>query len=124
MMNNAIDNPADRREYSRIDLIDAPRSAWLECGDQKGLNAEILDVSLGGARLRIEQGIGNLQGLLRILVEQVEATAEIVWQSATEIGLRFLETAGEAPINILERILKSDMNFAKIGSNVVDFKPA
>jgi hypothetical protein len=120
-MTNAISNPADRREYSRIDLVDAPRPAWLDCGNQNGLGAEILDVSLGGARLRIDQGMGNLKGLLKLLVDQIEASAEIVWQTATEIGLRFLESAGEAPINILERILKSELSFAKEGANVVEF---
>ena len=55
MTDTRID-PADRREYSRIDLVDMPRTAWLDCGDQSGLDAEIVDVSLGGARLRIAAG--------------------------------------------------------------------
>lgn len=121
-MPDAHIDPADRREYSRIDLADTPRAAWLDCGDQSGLDAEILDVSLGGARLRVDQGMANIKGLLTLMVEQVAATAEIVWQSATEIGLRFLETAGEAPITILERILKADLGILTNGSNVVPLK--
>ena len=115
-------DPADRREYSRIDLVDMPRTAWLDCGDQSGLDAEILDVSLGGARLRIREGMANMKGMLTLMVEQIAATAEIVWQSATEIGLRFLEAAGDAPINILERILKSDLGVMTGGSNVVPLR--
>lgn len=99
-----------------------PRTAWLDCGDQSGLDAEILDVSLGGARLRIREGMANMKGMLTLMVEQIAATAEIVWQSATEIGLRFLEAAGDAPINILERILKSDLGVMTGGSNVVPLK--
>lgn len=121
MTDTRID-PADRREYSRIDLVDMPRTAWLDCGDQSGLDAEILDVSLGGARLRIREGMANMRGMLTLMVEQIAATAEIVWQSATEIGLRFLEAAGDAPINILERILKSDLGVMTGGSNVVPLK--
>lgn len=121
MTDTRID-PADRREYSRIDLVDMPRTAWLDCGDQSGLDAEILDVSLGGARLRIREGMANMKGMLTLMVEQIAATAEIVWQSATEIGLRFLEAAGDAPINILERILKSDLGVMTGGSNVVPLK--
>lgn len=118
-MTNGRNNPADRREYSRIDLADMPRTAWLDCGNEDGLEAEILDVSLGGARLRVAQGMGNVQHLLTLMIEQIAARAEIVWQTATEIGLRFVEAAGEAPINLLERILKSDLYIAQSGSNVV-----
>ncbi len=53
--------------------------------------------------------MANLGGYLTLMIEQIAAKAEIVWQTATEIGLRSVETAGEASINILERILKSDL---------------
>jgi hypothetical protein len=118
-MTHEASNPADRREYSRIDLADMPREAWLDCGNHDGLDAQILDVSLGGARLRIPPGMANLGGYLTLMIEQIAAKAEIVWQTATEIGLRFVETAGEASINILERILKSDLGILQRGSNVV-----
>ena len=114
---------ADRREFSRIDLEDAPRTIQLDGPDGGHMQAELLDISLGGMRIRIPEGLGNLSGWITMCLENLQARAEIVWSTATEIGLRYLEAAGATPITILEHILKSQIADSRLYGNVVPLFP-
>lgn len=85
--------PQNRRIHTRINLTGR---TVVELGDKAlRLSATLLDISLGGARLRI----GDLADFS---VQQIEVTfngmrtiADIVWCRAGEIGLRFRKTATE-----------------------------
>ena len=86
--------PQNRRNHTRINLT---VRTIVELGDKAlRLSATLLDISLGGARLKI----GDLADFS---VQQIEVTfnglrtiADVVWCRAGEIGLRFRETATDA----------------------------
>ncbi|WP_416899990.1 MAG: PilZ domain-containing protein [Minwuia sp.] len=96
---------ADRRRHSRIEMFGLPQAAISERGDNLSVCGQILDISLGGARVRVDSGIYGQRGNVEVLIEGVKVVAEIVWRSATEIGLRFAEQAGDASVRIFEQIL-------------------
>lgn len=96
---------ADRRRHSRIELSDWPMAAISGEGDIVAVRGEVLDISLGGARVKVDRAISTDRNLVEFMIDGVKAIAEIVWHSATEIGLRYVEQAGEAAVNIFERLL-------------------
>jgi len=96
---------ADRRRHSRIELSEWPMAAISGQGDNLAVRAEVLDISLGGARVKIDRAISSDRNFVEFMIDGVKAIAEIVWHSATEIGLRYVEQAGDAAVNIFERLL-------------------
>ena len=86
--------PQNRRNHTRINLTGR---TIVGLGDKAlRLSATLLDISLGGARLKI----GDLADFS---IRQIEVTfnglrtiADIVWCRAGEIGLRFRETTTDA----------------------------
>ena len=104
-MNRTETNYADRRRHSRIELTDFPRAALAGHGDNLSVRAEILDISLGGARMRIDRMIDPGQRVVEVLINGIVAVAEVVWQSATEVGLRYVENANDAAVRIFEQVL-------------------
>ena len=99
------DSFADRRDHWRIELMMPTRAeVKVQQGELLGLG-KVLDISLGGAKVQSDATLGNLKGVVEIVIEGIIARAEIVWQSATEVGLRFVEQAGQAVVGIFERVL-------------------
>ncbi len=96
---------ADRRTHSRIELMVQPTAALCVPGGPESAAAPVLDISLGGARIQSDVGLISPDNLIDLMIEGVRARAEIVWRSATEIGLRFVEQAGQAVVGIFERVL-------------------
>lgn len=103
-------NLADRREHSRIELMDLPTAAISEQGDNLAVRAEVLDISLGGARMKIDHAIEPTRRTIEVMIDGVKTIAEIVWRSATEVGLRYIEQAGEAAVTIFEQILTREFS--------------
>jgi hypothetical protein len=103
-------NLADRREHSRIELIQLPTAALSEEGDNVAFRAQVLDISLGGARVKIDRAIEPARRTIEVLIDGVKTIAEIVWRSATEVGLRYIEQAGDAAVTIFEQILTREFS--------------
>jgi len=99
------DSFADRRDHWRIELMMPTKAeVMVQQGQSFGLG-KVLDISLGGAKVQSDAALGNLKGVVEIVIDGIAARAEIVWQSATEVGLRFVEQAGQAVVGIFESIL-------------------
>jgi len=79
---------AERRQFRRKAVIWAARldtpNGTLDC--------ITLDLSLGGARLRLSEPVGLLEHVTLILDKFGRFPAEIVWVTETEIGLQFTES--------------------------------
>jgi hypothetical protein len=58
-----------------------------------------LDLSLGGARLRLGENVQILERVTLVLAKYGRFPSEIVWRNASEAGLQF----GEAPEQIAKR---------------------
>lgn len=98
-------NLADRREHSRIELMQLPTAAISDAGENVAIRAQVMDISLGGARVKVDRAIEPAQRTIEVLIDGVKTVAEIVWRSATEVGLRYIEQAGDAAVTIFEQIL-------------------
>ena len=79
---------AERRQFRRKAVIWA---AKLETPNGT-LDCITLDLSLGGARLRISEPVGLLQQVTLVLGKFGKFQAEIVWVTENEIGLQFTES--------------------------------
>ena len=58
-----------------------------------------LDLSLGGARIRIEGKLAPLEQVTLILTKFGRFAAQVAWRNATEAGLQF----SDSPEQVLER---------------------
>lgn len=103
-------NLADRREHSRIELMQLPTAAITNAEDKIAIRAQILDISLGGARVKIDHEIEPARRTIEVMIDGVKTVAEIVWRSATEVGLRYIEQAGDAAVTIFEQILTREFS--------------
>jgi hypothetical protein len=79
---------ADLRQFRRKAVIWA---AKLET-DQGTFECITLDLSLGGARLRCTPAVALLARATLVLGKFGRFPAEVVWTTATELGLQFTET--------------------------------
>jgi len=103
-MNTEV-NLADRRIHSRIESLDQPVAAINEEDTNLCFHARILDISLGGARMQVDHQIAAERNVVEVLIDGIKAVAEIVWRTSTEIGLRYIDQAENAAINIFEQII-------------------
>ncbi|WP_417518616.1 PilZ domain-containing protein [Minwuia sp.] len=108
-MNNEI-SLADRRQHSRIELTELPLAAINGENDNLAVRAQVLDISLGGARVRIDRALDPARRTVEILIDGIKTVAEVVWRSPTELGLRYLEQAGDAAVVIFEQILTREFS--------------
>lgn len=67
--------------------------------DRGVLDCVALDLSLGGARLRLDQNVEILERVTLVLAKFGRFPSEIVWRNAREAGLQFRE----APEQIARR---------------------
>jgi len=79
---------AERRQFRRKAVIWA---AKLEL-EQGVFDCITLDLSLGGARLRLSRQIALLEPATLVLDKFGRFPAEVVWITPTEIGLQFIES--------------------------------
>jgi len=79
---------ADLRQFRRKAVIWA---AKLET-EHGTLDCITLDLSLGGARLRCDPRVALLERATLVLDKFGRFPAEVVWTTATELGLQFTET--------------------------------
>lgn len=72
--------------------------------EERPIRCAVLDVSLGGARVRLDEG-GLPPGPLAISVSRFgRFQAEVVWTRDTVSGLRFLEPLGRVADTIGRRV--------------------
>lgn len=110
-------SPIDRRAFPRIHAPLYSRPARMKVGDKK----QVLDVSLGGARIYSDdvQEVGSRLDLELFLPDggSLECTARIVWVvtlpkgavARFEVGLSFIDMP-EAVLERLKTVLVADEN--------------
>ncbi len=86
--------PQNRRNHTRINLTGR---TIVELGDTaRHLSATLLDISLGGARLRIGELADWAVRQVAVTFNGLRTIADVVWCRGGEIGLRFRDTPDEA----------------------------
>jgi len=83
----AIQTGGDRRRYKRVRLL---HSAALRDGGRL-IDCVIRDISTGGARLLIEERVAKQQELVLDIDGVGRLNSRVVWQSADQAGIRFLD---------------------------------
>jgi hypothetical protein len=112
-MNQSLSNLADRRQHSRIEVQQSLSAAICEAHEGLSVTAQVLDVSLGGARVKLSRALESVQDTVEVLIEGVRTIAQIVWRSPTEIGLRYVEQAGDAAVDIFEKVITREFSIRK-----------
>jgi len=102
----------DRRQFNRLDVSQLAPHVKLVSEDGKQSDAQLLDISLGGARLAVGEADAPWVDNLRVVLDQVELMAVVAWRTATEVGLRYVDAAGSTIVTIIEAILKGTPIFA------------
>lgn len=102
----------DRRQFNRLDVSRFAPHVTLVSEDGKASDAQLLDISLGGARVAVGEADAPWTDRLHVLVDHVELVAVVAWRTATEVGLRYVDTAGSTIVSIIEAILRGTPIFA------------
>ncbi|WP_416899838.1 MAG: PilZ domain-containing protein [Minwuia sp.] len=96
----------ERRSHTRIELRETTAPVTIESARGAAFPGEIVDISLGGARVRYGAFEPEAGEPVRLRVHDEQAEAEICWRRADEVGLRFIGLTMEAACQILETILR------------------
>lgn len=104
-MNEICTDYSDRRKHSRIEIV-SPVLGALGEGDMS-VTCRLRDISLSGVRLTIDHPVDLTRETLEFMVEGVRITAEIVWRSVRDIGLRFVDPAGALAVRVFEAVITS-----------------
>lgn len=94
---------SDRRKHSRIELARSVLAAITEGG--MSVTCRLRDISLTGARVTIDHPMALGADVIEFVVDGIRITAEIVWRSLREIGLRFVDPAGKQSVQLFERVI-------------------
>ncbi len=94
---------SDRRRHSRIELVRSMLAAITEGG--VSVTCRLRDISLSGARVTIDHPMALSADVIEFVVDGIRITAEIVWRSVREIGLRFVDPAGNQSVQLFERVI-------------------
>jgi c-di-GMP-binding flagellar brake protein YcgR len=108
-----MDCPQERRSYTRINLCaySCGKSCTLEI-DGKPTSATLVDISSGGARLRLPAPLADEPaGLVRLSVLGVQdkgllqnLQGQVRWRNGQELGVKF-ETALDIGLSDLQRLV-------------------
>ena len=96
----------NRRQHTRITLTGLTGAVVRAINRQ--LEGNVLDISLGGARIAVAHGQRDIAGLVQFSVDGVPATGEIVWREAGAIGIRFRQDADGAAAAVFEHVILSE----------------
>ncbi|ANK79439.1 MAG: hypothetical protein TEF_00530 [Rhizobiales bacterium NRL2] len=69
------------------------------------VTCRLRDISLSGARVTIDHPMALSADVIEFMVDGIRITAEIVWRSVREIGLRFVDPAGNQSVQLFERVI-------------------
>ena len=97
-MNRPLDKAAEkpsveksRRRFKRATTL---FSGTIICGD-RSVEAVVLDVSVNGAKVRLEETLGEDNNVKLKIDRLGEFRAVVVWRKDMRIGLKFLEPPDE-----------------------------
>ncbi len=97
--------PQNRRSHTRINLTGR---TIVEIGNQAvQVSGTLLDISLGGARLKVGEMANWAERQVAVTVDGLRTIADVVWSRAGEIGLRFRSTGQDAvsAVDLFEYII-------------------
>ena len=97
----------ERRQFRRFDRLASGEIAV----DGRQLDCQVLDVSLGGARVRPVGNIGTAERMDFGVASLGPIRSEVRWRSGDSVGLRFLD-APSTVLNILQAYLPSEYRAA------------
>ncbi len=98
-------SPQNRRSHTRINLTGR---TIVEIGNQAiKVSGTLLDISLGGARLKVGEMTDWSLRQVAVTVDGMRTVADVVWSRAGEIGLRFRSTGQDAvsAVDLFEYII-------------------
>ena len=91
------DSPHSRRKYSRQPVLFKAKIFF----DEQSIDCEILDISAGGARAKVQQEIKHGSHVTLNIDPFGEISCEIAWQKGQILGMKFQGN----PVEIAEIIL-------------------
>lgn len=91
--------PQNRRNYTRINLTG--RTIVEICNSAIRVSGTLLDISLGGARLKVSEMADWSLRQVDVIVDGMKTVADVVWSRAGEIGLRF-RVSGQAAVSAVD----------------------
>ncbi|MDF1721338.1 MAG: PilZ domain-containing protein [Minwuia sp.] len=97
--------PQNRRNHVRINLTGR---TTVEIGNQAlRISGTLLDISLGGARLKVDDVAEWSARQVAVIVDGLKTIADVVWSRAGEIGLRFRTSGKDAStaVDLFEHII-------------------
>jgi hypothetical protein len=86
----------DRRRYKRAHVL---FSGCLAAGSQSAKGV-LLDVSAGGARIRLSEPIDTGSAIALRLAKSLDFPVEVAWHSGLTVGLRFREAPARIAVTL------------------------
>lgn len=91
--------PQNRRNYTRINLTGR---TIVEIGNSAiRVSGTLLDISLGGARLKVSNLADWSLRQVDVVVDGMRTIADVVWRREGEVGLRF-RASGQAAVSAVD----------------------
>ena len=87
---DTIERAEDRRDAPRTDIAGRYTMRLDPCDGRDAVTCTVLDYSVTGARLQLQQDI-ELPASLQVVIGTLSHNARIVWRSGTVIGIDFVD---------------------------------